>query len=365
MGISAIIFLVVTAFFAIRGFFNGFLRSLSRTLSFLGAYGAAFYFAKPASELVKQYLELDGIAAYITGGLIIFAAVMIIIRLIFWLIIKLSPGDADRLSTGSRLAGLLIGGLVGAAIALLLVYTWGIYQDARQARGTPASQQQTTGAADKAARAFVSKTAAGIMSLTTDNTTTVKMSEAFIADPVASVDRINRVVQNPDLQALLADERSQRLMRAGDIDSLMQVPEFNRLMNDPDMKQLLSDSGMDIHREDTAQQTARKIALGWQQIQVMQSDPRVQAIINDPEFQQQLQADNKLPLLMNPKLNTLAEIIFVEGADKLEAVQEDAEIRIKEIQRGDDAILEEEGTIYRWVDENGQVQYSDKPRTDR
>lgn len=364
MGISAIIFFVVTAFFAIRGFFNGFLRSLARTLSFLGAYGAAFYFAKPASDLVKQYLQLDGIAAYITGGMIIFAVVMIAIRLVFWLIIRLSPGDPHRLSTGSRLAGLLIGGLVGAAIALLLVYTWGIYQDARQARDIPTSEHPA-GTADRAARTFVSKTAAGIMSLTTDNTTTVKMSESFIADPVASVDRINRVLENPDLQALLADERSQRLMRGGDIDSLMQVPEFNRLMNDPDMKKLLSDSGMDINREDTAQQTARKIALAWQQIQVMQNDPRVRAIINDPEFQQQLQAQNKLPLLMNPKLNVLAEIIFVEGAGKIEAVQEDGEIRIKEIQRGDDAIVEEEGTIYRWVDENGQVQYSDKPRTDR
>src|SRR5690606_10143227 len=213
---------------------------------------------------------------------------------------------------------------------------------------------------DRVARQAVSKTAAGIMSLTTDNTNAIKMSEAFIAAPVESVDRINRVINNPDLQALLNDERSQRLMRNGDINSLMGVPEFNRLMNDDDMKKLLSDSGMDISQEDTAQQTARKIALGWQQIQLMQDDPRVQTIINDPAFQQQLQADNKLPLLMNPDLNTLAEIIFIEGPKKMAAAEADSNIQIREYRKGDDVIIDEaenenERTIYKWTDENGRV----------
>ncbi|HEY7886191.1 MAG TPA: CvpA family protein [Cellvibrionaceae bacterium] len=365
MAISMIIFIAVTAFFAIRGFFNGFLRSLARTLSFLGAYAAAFFYGKEASELVSQYFNLEGIAAYITGGLIVFVVVMIAIRLLFMLIIRLSPGDPHRISTTSRMAGLLIGAAVGAAIALLLVYTFGIYQDARK-RQEPVSstiEPQQPATIDRIARQAVSKTAAGIMSLTTDNTSAVKMSEAFIAAPVESVDRINRVVHNPDLQALLNDERSQRLMRNGDIDSLMGVPEFNRLMNDEDMKKLLSDSGMDISQQDTAQQTARKIALGWQQIQLMQDDPRVQTIINDPTFQQQLQADNKLPLLMNPDLNTLAEIIFIEGANKMAAAEADSNIKIREYRQGDDVVVDEDGsTIYRWTDENGRVQYSDKPR---
>jgi len=362
MGISAFILFAVTAFFALRGFFKGFLRSLSRTLSFLGAYAAAFYFANPVSVLAKQYLKLDGMLAYVLSGLAIFILVATLIRLVFWLIIRLSPHDPDHISTASRLAGLVIGALAGVVIALLLVYTWSVYQDARRA-DNPVPVAQTP--ADKAARTFVSKTAAGILSLTTDNQTTVKMSESFIADPVLSVNRIHRILDNSDLQALLADERSQRLMRSGDIDSLMQIPEFNRLMNNTDMKELLAASGIDISRQDSARQTARKIALAWQQIQLMQDDPRVEAIINDPAFQQQLQAKNKLPLLMNPQLNTLAEIIFVEGASKIQAVQQDSSTRIQEVQPGEGANLEEQGTIYRWVDEQGQVQYSDKPPAQR
>src|SRR5690606_36756110 len=104
--------------------------------------------------LLKQYVNIDGIAAYIAGGLIVFALVMLIIRLVFWAIIRLAPGDPHRLSTSSRFAGLLIGAVVGAAIALLLVYTWGIYQDAREARSDVRSERPPE-AADKAARLFV------------------------------------------------------------------------------------------------------------------------------------------------------------------------------------------------------------------
>src|SRR5690606_1477271 len=105
----------------------------------------------------------------------------------------------------------------------------------------------------------------------------------------------------------------------------------------------------------------------WQQIQLMQDDPRVQTIINDPAFQQQLQADNKLPLLMNPDLNPLAEIIFIEGPSRMISAETDSNMQIREYRKGDDVIIDEaanenERTIYKWTDEDGGVQYSDNPR---
>lgn len=369
MGVYAIVFLVITAFFAIRGYFNGFWGSLARTVSFVGAYGAAFYFSKPAAAQVKMHTPIDGIAAYITGGIAVFIVVMIGIRLIFWILAKLTPGNDKNPGAGSRIAGLLVGALVGAFVGLLLVYTLDVYNSAKdlKAENNEPTAPAKSDPVGKAAKLAVSKSAGAIMSLSGADRSSVKLGEAFIADPVDSVDRVTRVSNNPDLQKLLNDSRAQRLMKEGDVDELMKVPEFRRLMENQDMKHLLEASGLGVDSKDSARETAKKITLGWQRVQLMKNDPRVQSIVNDPEFRAQMQAENKLPLLANPKLNELAEIIFVDGTGSIAAFNADNQITIKEIQKGADASVTEgeAGTVYRYTDEHGQVHYSDKPTTDR
>src|SRR5690606_14451287 len=93
-------------------------------------------------------------------------------------------------------------------------------------------------------------------------------------------------------------------------------------------------------------------------------DPRIIAIINDPEFQQQLNSSNKLPLMMNPKLNQLTQIIFSN-----ETIPANGMLQYQDIDN-DNAAKKDEGAehteksqnkIYRWTDKDGQVHYSDKP----
>ncbi|WP_020209111.1 CvpA family protein [Gilvimarinus chinensis] len=374
MATTTIVFLAITAFFAVRGYFNGFWGSLSRSLSFVGAYAAAFYFSKDAAALIKANTDIDGIAAYLAGGIALFVLSMVGLRLLFWLLSHMVPGGGDKPGTGSRFAGLIIGGIIGGFIGLLLVYTLDVYDSAKdlKANHNQADHTATEGSVvpaqqinpvSKAAKLTVSKSAGAIMALSGVSDNSVQLGEAFIADPVQNVDRINRVTNNPDLQKLLQDRRTQQLLKKGDVDELMKVPEFRRLMNDPDMKHLMAASGLDVNNKDSARETARKVSLGYQRVQMMKDDPRVEEILNDPEFQQQMQSDNKLALITNPKLNQLAEIIFVEGADNLSSLEKDSQINIREMRSGEDASLNEdnENTIYRYTDDNGNVRYSDRP----
>ncbi|MCP8898087.1 CvpA family protein [Gilvimarinus xylanilyticus] len=368
MATATIIFLVITGFFAIRGYFNGFWGSLSRSVSFIGAYGAAFYFSKDAAALVKAHTPLEGAVAYLAGSIGLFVLAMFGLRLIFWLLKQMMPGSNDKPGTVSRVGGLLIGALIGGFIGLLLVYTLDIYTSAKELKAdaieTP--PPPANNAISKAAKLTVSKSAGALMALSGVSDNSIQLSEAFISDPVANMDRVNRVTQNPDLKKMLDDRRTQRLLRRGEIDELMQVPEFKRLIADPDMKYLMQASGMDINDKDSARETARKVSLGWQRIEVMKNDPRVQEIINDPEFQQQLNASNKLALLTNPKLNELAGIIFEEGSDNLATLEQDSQYRIRTMESGEDATVNEDeaGTIYRYTDKNGNVRYSDRPVED-
>ncbi|MBU2884973.1 CvpA family protein [Gilvimarinus agarilyticus] len=364
MGTSAIILLAMTAFFAIRGYFTGTYGSLVRTISFLGAYGAAFYFSKQAAHQVKQNTPLDGILAYIVGGMAVFIVAMVAIRIVFWVLAKMTPGGDRKPSQVSRMGGLVIGGIIGGFIGLLLVYLLGIYTSAKEANAPDyATTAKQADPVDRIAKSAVSKSVGAIMSASGANERNIKLTESFVANPVDSVDRVTRVTQSPDLQSLLKDRRSQRLLKQGDIDELMKVPEFRRLMNDQDMRELMAASGLDVNDEDSARQTAQKIAQGWQRIDAVKNDTRVQKIINDPEFQRKLQADNKLGLLTSPQLNQLAEIIFVETAGSAGVLAGSDNYKIQDVKAGESADYnsDSEGTIYRHVDENGKVQYTDKP----
>ncbi len=358
MGITMIIFSVTTIFFAVRGYLGGFLQSLARTVSILLAYIAAFFFAKPVSILVGEHTTLDGIPMYITAGTIVFFAVMGLVRFIFWVISR--KKKEDEISTKSRLSGASIGALVGALIGLILVYTFSIYTDAKN-RNLDAGIEPSI---NKTAKTFVSKTAGTIMSLNNSSDTTVKMSEAFLSSPVENADRLSRVTSSPDLQELLNDTRSQHLMKAGDVDELMKVPAFKRLMNDPDMQQLMKNSGFSIDNNDEVRTTAKKLTAGYRSFQLVKDDPRVQNILSDPEFQEQLQSSNKLPLLFNPNLNTLAEIIFLETPENFDILEGNTP-KVKYIDdnsyQAGSSSNNGATSVYRSTDKNGNVTYSDKP----
>ncbi|WP_339616132.1 CvpA family protein [uncultured Gilvimarinus sp.] len=361
MGVSAIIFGIATAFFAIRGYFNGFWGSLARIVALAGAYAATFFYSKDVAELIKQYTSLTGIAAYLVGSVALFFAALITIRLLFWILAKLTPSQGEgEPGPLSRLGGAAVGAAAGALIGLLLVYLFGVYDSAQNLKQETPAQSRTTTPVDAAARKLVSKSAGGLLALSGKSDNAVRITESVVADPVESLDRVGRVSNNPDMRQLMADARAQRLMQQGKVDELMQVPAFRRLMEDDDLRQLMQDAGMDIDNRDDARDTAKKFALGYQQYQIKKDDPRVQAILHDPEFKQQLQSDNKLPLLLNPKVNELAEIIFVEGAQSIEQVDADSQYRIED---ADNAEVDETGkTIYRHTDESGRTYYSDRPQ---
>lgn len=357
MGVSAIIFAIATAFFAIRGYFNGFWGSLARIVSLIGAYAATFFYSKDVAEQVKLYTSINGIVVYLAASVALFFAVVMIIRLLFWLLAKLGSSSSNATPrTLSRLGGAAIGAATGALIGLLLVYLFDVYQSAQDLKQDAHQPQQTATSIESAARTLVSKSAGGLLSLSGKSDSAAKLTEALIAAPTESLDRLTRVSHNPDLQQLIDDPNAQQLMQAGDIDGLVQIPAFNRLMQDDDLRQLMQSAGMDLDNRSDARATATTFANGWQQYQDKKDHPRVRAILQDPEFKRQLEADNKLPLLLNPKLNELTEIIFSQDGNNNQG-----EYRIKDAS-DPEALDESNKTIYRHRDDNGNHSYSDRPQ---
>ncbi len=397
MHISTIVFFALLAFFTWRGYQKGFIQSITRILSWIVAYPAAIFFTKPFAKWLIANTALDGLLVYFIAGTSIFLAVSLIVTLLLNLLAKLIP-ENETTEKSSKIGGAGVGVLMGAIIGLLVVYGLNLITAPKPAPATIAnsnntaqepavSQHENSTTAvgvpritdleksrdsfiEASAKKLIGTAAATAVDLALDDKTTTQVTKAFVEDPQSMLTNVQQVVNNDQLKHLMSDEKIQSIMTTGDTHALMRDPAFKELMNDPNVQALMTQS--DVGSDAGSQAAAEKMITAWNRVQNIKHDPRVIAIISDPEFQQQLNSPNKLQLMMNPKLNQLTEIIFNNEAIPANGM---TRYQVRDVNTANQANTatqpaqaEDDGkapaTIYRWTDENGQVHYSDKPVKD-
>jgi uncharacterized membrane protein required for colicin V production len=397
MHITTLIFFALLAFFTWRGYRKGFIGSITRVLGWIVAYPAAIIFIKPAAELLKQHTALDGLLVYFIAGSTIFLLTSLLVSLLLNFLASLIP-ENHATQIGSKIGGASIGVLMGALVGLLVVYVIGmaltpaapVLQQEQQITGVPTIHnserllttmvphvrdvhKRNDSFIEASAKKLMGNAAATAVDAVLDDKTTAQITKAFVEDPQSMLTHVQQAANDGQIKDLMADEQIQSVLTTGDSNALRRDPGFQTLMNNPNVQALLAQS--DINSETGAQAAAEKMVQAWSRAQTIKHDPRVIAIISDPEFQRQLNSPNKLQLMMNPKLNQLTEIIFSSGSMAANGmgnyeVQDisatgavntahEAKNRVGANSAGTDA--KPAITIYRWTDENGQVHYSDKP----
>lgn len=398
MHITTIIFFALLAFFTWRGYQKGFIGSITRVLGWIVAYPAAIVFTKPTAKLIMQHTALDGLLVYFIAGSAIFLLVSFLVSLLLNLLAKLIP-ETDATQVGSRIGGASIGLLMGALVGLLVVYAIGLVLTPKV---QPIQNEQTvdlsltennsdntnrapaTGVPhvrdlaksndsfiEASAKKLMGNAAATAVDLALDDKTTTQITKAFVENPQSMLTHVQQVANDGQMKNLMADEKIQSILNTGDTQALMRDPAFKELMNNPSVQALMSQS--DVNSDAGSQAAAEKMVQAWNRVQTIKHDPRVIAIISDPEFQQQLNSSNKLPLMMNPKLNQLTEIIFSSetmpangmGNYQIQDINAAATNTASTTNKESGEDSKPATTIYRWTDENGQVHYSDKPVKDK
>lgn len=398
MHITTIVFFALLAFFTWRGYQKGFIGSITRVLGWIVAYPAAIVFTKPVAKLIMQHTSLDGLIVYFIAGSAIFLLVSFLVSLLLNLLAKLIP-ETDATQVGSRIGGAGVGVLMGALVGLLVVYAIGLVltpkaQPLQQEQVSDISLADNSDAANNnnrapatgvphvrdlaksndsfietSAKKLMGNAAATAVDLALNDKTSTQITKAFVENPQSMLTHVQQVANDGQMKNLIADEKIQSILTTGDTNALLRDPGFQDLMNNPSVQALMSQS--DVKSEAGAQAAAEKMVQAWSRVQTIKHDPRVIAIINDPEFQQQLNSSNKLPLMMNPKLNQLTEIIFSSETTPTNGMGNYQVRDINEVptdthtapatQNSADEDSKPAKTIYRWTDENGQVHYSDKP----
>lgn len=128
------ILITAVLFFAVRGMFLGFSGVIARLVGFALGYLVAYHFRNPLAAYITSHsdIALPPIALQMISGLVLFIATMLIssalIKSLFKLLGKLLPGFnflGSKDSTGSRLAGATVNGLIAAAVVLMGIWGYG------------------------------------------------------------------------------------------------------------------------------------------------------------------------------------------------------------------------------------------------
>lgn len=357
---SLIVFLAVIAFFAFRGYKKGLLKSLARILSVLAGYICAFLYTGQAARIVEVNFPLQGIAAFLVASLALFFGAGLLVSLLFWLLRKLLLKD-ESVSTVSALGGAAVGSATGVLLAIVIVWCVAFVRDTRPIAAAGLATTAKPSQIEKLANRVAGKAVASAMSLGSANPEVTRITAAVAEAPADMMQRAQRLARSDDMTAVLNDPRSQAALNSGDIEAVRQLPAFQRLVKDADLQALASASGLldDAARKNQAFDAAlaSRVTDIWGRAQRAKNNKRVQEIIGDAEFQQKIRSGNPLDLLTNDKLLELADIIF---ADQTDAASSPGQASVGAQQHGNQPDkARSDKKLYRWVDENGGIHYSD------
>ena len=356
---SLLIFIVVVLFFGYRGYRKGLLKSLSRVISLVTGYVVAILYTEQVAAILETDYQLQGIAWFVAAALVLFFATAILVNILFWLLAKLLPSSESTSIAGS-LGGATVGLVIGGIAAIAIVWTFMFVRDMRQAPLADVKANTTQTRIESLASRAASKAVNIAMSMTSARPEVTNLGTALIAAPAEIAQHAQRLSGSGDLNSLLSDPETQHLLDRGDVDAVRNRPALKRLARNPDLLALAQSAGMldNSTNNSKALETAlaSQITDIWQRVRRVGNDQRVQQIINDPEFQQKIQSGNPVDLLTNARLLELADIIYAN-----EALPDDTEKSARESTQPNislEKIPDEEIKIFSWVDEDGNIHYT-------
>jgi len=333
------LFALFTLIYAWRGYRQGVWLALARIIALIVGYGVAYFFADDAAAWVQQNTRVQGMAAWLVCAIGLFLVVSTLVgALLSWLQRRQNRYGVRPL--WSSVLGALTGGFIGAVMGLAAVYAVGFVRDtlpadvpgSRTAADEPAAIE--TVARDLAARALT-----WIGDAPAD-APEAKLSAALVREPQTVVRNAQELARSDEVASLVNDPAARDVLTGGDVDAITALPAFKRLLDNPNLQALLATAG--IEQDDAAIEQSLSGLLT--RFAVLQTDAKVQALLNDPELQAQAQSGNPAALLNDPRVMELVQRVLNNNELNPDIAPDD--------------------TVYRWVDEAGEVHYGDKPPND-
>ena len=377
---SLIIFIVVILWFGFRGYRNGMLKSVSRILSLIAGYACAILLTGTFSQVVASQLGLHGIIGLMLSSIILFIGASTLVSLIFWTVSRLVFEDGEP-STASTIGGAVVGSLVGVLFGIMIVWGLSFARDMNLSGAGPAATPQESGGIEALANRVAGSAVGAALTMGPAGPEVARFSSALLESPGEIVQHGQRLMEGPELKALVQNPANQQVLSRGDLVAVQSLPEFQALAQNPDMRAIAAAAGLDEEASRNGRsvdaELAQQMVNLWGRTQLIKNNPRVQEIVNNPGFQRKLQSGDPMELLNSAELLELSKIIFSEQAKPDVAAEppagtagsgETADTRPAvgtSSAAGAVTTKNRPKTLYRREDENGRIFFSDeKPPED-
>jgi uncharacterized membrane protein required for colicin V production len=365
-----IILIGITLLSAFSGYRKGALQMTLRLISFVAGYVVAWKLTPALAQWLIDTHKLQGVIVYPVAGLSLFLGAGILLNLVCSLLLWLIPA---HIKEGGKSVGALLGGLCGLLFAFLCVWTIGIAQHAwiqrQQASHPGANPIRPTSSAARALSGKMISSAAHV--IIGDENPMATVTNQMLSDPVAMSQGLNYLSRQPDVRELFADANNYRAMVNGTPESIMQLPSFQNLISDPQAMAFLSRAGLTGNSPAEQQRTlAGNLSTYAKNIELIKNTPEYRNIITDPEVTTRLKEHDYMALFTNEKVRLLAEML-THGPSAVTAIPSTTAQTTTinsvttDTEEKKDAYSNKgiKQKIYRWVDKNGGVHYSEQPPT--
>ena len=359
MDYALILFIIVIAVSAFRGYRSGALVIGTRILSLALAYAAAIVFTDKVEGWLQGISPLQGMLSYLSAGTLVFIASGLVFTSIFSLASKVLFASNKDISQGSAIAGAALGGVVGCFVGILAVWFFTTFQSVLSIKKGEVAEPNS--AFQKTAQNLTGKAFQGIVDSGITDSELAVGAVKLLSNPAKNIQHYNQLNKSGELSQFFQNGQVQIALDNRNPAALMSTGAFERLASNQDFDELASLLNLSDDKQQRNQILATKVTKMWAQIQQVQNNPRYQEIINDPAISQSLNQGKLLNLLNNKNITELLSII---SSTKVDEVVFD-ESQLKGNQQSEANKLKKPQKVYRRVDKNGKVHYSDKKIEDK
>jgi len=358
MGLFSIVFLICLLLGLYIGWRNGWLKTLIRLLSFLGAYALLYLYLKPFSTYLGEVTELGflfsnllaGGALLGLGGFAISLCLRILVALIKLLLPWKAPTEEKPPSSAKDPFGAVVGGGLGSIFALFLIWAMSLLSS-ELPQLTPKPNHQWDLRLSNLAKSMVGGLSGRALQLAGAETQDQALVQAIMRDPLSNAKRLRSIGESSAFRELLQDKDSVQLMRSGNSEALLKDKKFQAVMQQPEMQDLVKESGL-ADQAGGEQALAKTVGSAFSRMESLRNNPKIMQIMQDPELQKQIKNKDYFALFSNPKFEQILEAFQNAPAPKSEASNSETEQKASYPEPSD--------KVYHWVDDEGNHHYSDQ-----
>ena len=366
---NVIILSICVLFCAFRAYKKGLWLTLLSVIAIVIAYVVSFIWGLPFASVLEA-AGLNTLLAFPLALLLIFSFTVAFMTYIPPLIFPRMKSMDDR----QQKVGAVFGGFMGVLIGLVTI--WG-FTTASSLLALKANTddripleftKEDTDILASAASSLMSNAVRAGVNTVSDDAQKANAAAAFVAAPDEFAFAAQQVAQAPELKEFWLDGEAQFLMAHNDVEGVLANSKFKALMDVPGMQETLLQAVTKegIVTEHGERYLAENMSYVWRRIRFLRSDPRLVAIVEDPEVKALIEKQNPMSLAANKKIQSLVKIVMEENdmenfdfSQDLESTPVPQKRKAPQQENKNTAPV----TIYKWKDDKGKTRYTDLENT--